>query len=109
VNHELFQRVYDRDLEQFLLRMGRRPTSVLCVAVFLDPTSSVTCSGRSTYEHVTPDYGRTGKKAKDREQEGCILCEGHHLMSYAGYIWATANKDLTRTYLKELYPEENHG
>ena len=108
MNHDLFERVFDRDLEQFLSRMGRPPTSVLCVAAFLDPASSVICWGRATYEHVTPGYGRMSKKAKDREEEICVLCEAHHLWSFAGHIWALANKDLTRQYLKELYTEKRN-
>jgi hypothetical protein len=74
-----------------------------CVAAFLDPLGSVICGGRITMEHVTPVGGRMGKKAADREEELVSLCESHHLWSYAGYIWATANKRLTRAYLKELY------
>lgn len=112
MNQDLVDRVISRDLHQswfrsgtdlpfpFWARQGRTP----CVAAFLDPNGSVTCSGRITMEHVTPEYGRTGKKAADREEEIVSLCEAHHLWSFAGHIWALANKDLTRAYLKELYP-----
>lgn len=104
MNPDLFARVFARDLDQWTTRLAKPPTNVPCVAAFLDPASSVTCSGRATYEHVTPGYGRTGKKALDREDQGVILCENHHLNSHAGHIWALANKALTRAYLKELYP-----
>lgn len=59
-----------------------------------------------TIEHVTPGYGRMGRRA-DHVVEQCVtLCWRHHLGhgEKGGFIWATANKDKTRQYLKELYP-----
>jgi hypothetical protein len=61
-----------------------------------------------TVEHVTPDYGRTGKRADDVVEQMVTLCWGHHLghgvTGQGGSIWALRNKHLTREYLKELYP-----
>ncbi len=98
----LTDRIRRRDWTQAQLRLGKAAKTP-CVAAFLDPSSSVICSGRMTNEHVTPDYGRMGARAADHERELVTLCWGHHLSSFAGHIWATANKDKTRKYLKELY------
>ncbi len=98
----LTERIRRRDWTQARLRLGKETRSP-CVAAFLDPSGSVSCSGRMTNEHVTPEYGRMGVRAADHEREIVTLCEAHHLTFFAGFNWALANKALTRQYLKELY------
>jgi hypothetical protein len=110
---ELAAAVQTRDLRQAWSRSGTdlpfhvwsRGKRTPCVAAFLDPHGLVICSGRITMEHVTPGYGRMGVKADDVEEQLVSLCWAHHLSTFAGYNWATANKATTREYLEGLYPD----
>lgn len=116
---ELIQLVYERDLYQAwrrskdlaLLRTSfevwRRTNQNACVAAFLDPSVSGTCSGRLTFNHVH-DRGKAAlqKKAADDERHLVTLCERHHGFSWTSGGWANtaAAIELERTYLEALYP-----
>jgi hypothetical protein len=79
------------------LRMGTP-----CVARFLDPSGSVPCSGRITLDHVKCQPA-IGMKAPDNERHLVSLCVNHHTETHAGFCWATANRELERNYLDEIY------
>jgi len=75
-----------------------------CVAAWLDPAHG--CRNRwgdpqwpgadLTLDHVQDGYGRMGKRAPSDMAHLASLCYGAHLGG-----WATANRPLLRTYLRE--------
>ena len=88
-----------------------------CVAPRLDPTCGP-CRNRwgeaisgtgpmlpdieLTVDHVTPGYGRMGRRADNELGQMVTLCAGHHLVPMpgtGGSVWALAHKDELREYL----------
>ncbi len=57
------------------------------------------------FDHVQEGYGRMAAKAEDRAERGVSICSGHHrgTGNSAGFVWATANRPLLRTYLDSIY------
>lgn len=103
-------RLYDIEQgnEKESMDMWREASRNFCVAQTVDPLGSGPCSGRITLDHVHLHAGGTkGKRAPSDEQHLVSLCEGHHLVSKAGRIWATANRPALREYLRIIY-EEGH-
>lgn len=97
VTIELRNAVIHRDRQQCYKRMGKYDP---CVAGFLFPTESTSCSISLTLDHVK-DEPRMGKRAPSDEQHLVTLCSYHHLES----PWATSNRPALRWYLKSLYAE----
>ena len=90
--------------------MWREARKSFCVAQTVDPLGSGPCSGRITLDHVHLHAGGTkGKRAPSDERHLVSLCEGHHLVSRAGHIWATANRPMLREYLLTIYGEGHDG
>jgi hypothetical protein len=127
----LCQKVFERDLRQAWLRSDERELLRLsldrfrqlyperaCVARFLDPSESGSCSGRLTWDHVkdrpmigAPIQKRHTKdrKAPDDEWHLQTVCEEHHgLRIFSGDGWAGSQRgrELSRAYLASLYPAE---
>lgn len=65
-----------------------------CMAVVLDPSQSLMCSGPLTLDHVK-DQPMMGKRAPSDERHLVTLCRYHHIDSG----WATAHRPLLRQYL----------
>jgi hypothetical protein len=116
----LTERIRDRDLRQVWLYSEDRMHHGVpferwktnhhraCIAPLIDKPWThpvIPCGGRDTNEHVTPGYGRMRAKARDRLEEMLTLCWNHHLELWAGYNWATANKEAERDYLKRMHPK----
>ncbi len=61
------------------------------------------CWGRNRIEHVLAEP-RMGKRAEPRMDRLLTLCQGHSEDGMrAGYVWATANREACREYLRALY------
>lgn len=104
----------EQRLEVFVLDEFR------CVAPLIDPDAGpcrdfngyviarlgpMRPDGELTVEHVTPGYGRLGRRADNVLSEMTTLCWGHHqghgVTGSGGSIWALAHKDDLRTWLLE--------
>lgn len=56
-------------------------------------------------DHVS-EHSTKGRKPPDDEAHLVLLCPHHHRgTGPAGSVWATANRDAEREYLRQRYPE----
>jgi hypothetical protein len=64
--------------------------------------SAMDCWGRLRIEHVKSEP-RMGLRAESDPEHLMALCEGHTEPGMrAGYVWATANREACRAYLRTV-------